>query len=107
VIVTPLVGRRTENVPHGLIHDWRGVIFIPGTNLDDVWAVVHAYNNYRTMYRPVVTFSKELASDENTQEFEMVWQYKVLFVSAAMEGRYHARDVMLDPYRRYSVADAV
>jgi hypothetical protein len=107
VIVAPVVGHGTESVPHGLVHDWRGAIFIPGATIDGLWAVVHDYNNYQRMYRPAVTSSKELACADDTQEFQMAWQRKVLFVSAAMEGRYHARDVMVDPYRRYSIADAV
>jgi hypothetical protein len=107
VIVTPVVGRGTESVPHGLVHDWRGAIFIPGATINDLWTVVHDYNDYQRMYRPVVTSSKELACAGDTQEFQMVWQRKVLFVSAALEGHYQARDIVVDPQRRYSVADAV
>ena len=37
----------------------------------------------------------------------MVWQLKILLVKAAMQGHYHAHDVMIDAYRGYSVAEAV
>jgi hypothetical protein len=44
-------------------------------------------------------------TDEN-QEFAMVWQRRVLFVNAAMEVPYLARDVALDARREYNVPDA-
>jgi hypothetical protein len=106
-IIAPVVGHGSENVPHGLIHDWIGGIFIHGATINDVWAVVHDYDNYERIYQPVVTSSKTLASADNTQEFQMTWQRKVLFVTAAMQGQYHARDVMLDEHRGFSAAEAL
>lgn len=107
VVVAPVVGHGTEGVPHGLIHDWIGAIFIPGVTIDSLQAVVHDYDNYRQMYQPVVTSSRSLSCADNSQEFQMVWQRKVLFVSAAIEGHYQAHEVMLDGHRGYSVAEAV
>jgi hypothetical protein len=107
VVIAPMVGRGAESVPHGLIHDWTGAIFIPGATLDSLSAVVHDYNEYQQIYRPVVTSSKTLACSDNSQEFQMVWQRKVMFVSAAVQGHYRAHDVMLDAYRGYNVAEAV
>ncbi len=107
VMTAPVVGHGAENVPDGLIHDWIGAIFIPGATIDSLWAAVHDYDNYREMYRPVVTSSRALACTDTSQDFQMVWQRKVLFVTAAVQGRYHAHDVMLDAHRGYSVAEAV
>jgi hypothetical protein len=107
VLIAPVVGSGTEGVPHGLIHDWIGAIFITGARVDDLWAVVHDYDNYQRMYRPVVTSAKTLACSDTSQEFQMVWQRKVLFVSAAMQGHYQAHDVMLDSHRGYSTAESV
>jgi len=106
VVVAPVVGQGTEGVPHGLVHDWIGAIFIPGATIDSVLVVVHDYDNYHQMYRPAVTSSRTLACTDTSQEFQMVWQRKVLFVSAAMQGHYQANDVMLDAHRSYSVAEA-
>jgi len=107
VVVAPVVGHGTEGVPHGLIHDWIGAIFIPGATVDSLWAVVHDYDNYQQVYRPVVTASKTLACTDNSQEFRMMWQRKVLFVSAAMQGHYQSHDVTLDTHKGYTVAEAV
>ena len=83
VAIGPGVGKGTENVLHGLVHDWIGTIFIPGATISDLWAVVHDYENYRRTYRPVVLSARTLACTDASQEFQMVWQRKVLFVSAA------------------------
>jgi hypothetical protein len=107
VVVAPRVGHGIEAVPHGLVHDWIGAIFIPGATADTLWAVLHDYDNYQQMYQPVVTSSRTLACTGTTQEFQMVWRRKVLFVSAAIEGHYQAHDVMLDPHRGYNLAEAV
>lgn len=106
-VIAPVVGRGSEAVPHGLVHDWIGAIFIPGATIDSVWSVVHDYDKYQQIYQPVVASSKTLACTDDGQDFQMVWQRKVLFVSAALEGHYRGRDVMLDAHRRYSVADTV
>jgi hypothetical protein len=107
VAIGPGVGNGTESVLHGLVHDWIGTVFIPGASISDLWAVVHDYENYRVMYRPVVSSARTLACTDASQEFQMVWQRKVLFVSAAIEGRYQARDVMLNAHRGYSIAESV
>lgn len=107
VVVAPVVRQGTEDVPTGLIHDWIGAIFIPGATIDSLLATVHDYDNYERVYRPVVSSSKTLGCTATSQEFLMVWQRRVLFISAAMQGRYRAREVMLDSHSGYSVADAV
>jgi hypothetical protein len=105
VLIAPAVGHGTVGVPHGLVHDWIGAIFIPGATIESLLAVVHDYDNYHRVYQPVVTSSRTVACTDTGQEFQMVWQSKLLFVSAAMQGRYQAHDVMLDAHRGYSIAE--
>ncbi len=107
VVLAPVAGHGTEGVSHGLVHDWIGAIFIPGATIDSLWSVVHNYDQYQHIYQPVVTSSRTLACTDTSQEFQMVWQSRVLFISAAMQGHYHAHEVMLDARRGYSVAEAV
>jgi hypothetical protein len=107
IVIAPVVGHGMEGVPNGLVHHWIGAVFIPGATIEGLLAVVHDYDNYERVYRPAVTSSQTLACSERSQEFQMVWQRKILFVSAAMQGRYHAHDVAIDAHRGYSVAEAV
>lgn len=106
IVVAPMVGRGTQSVQDGLIHDWIGVVFIPNATADGLYRVLHDYNGYKNIYKPVVTDSKTLACTGENQEFAMTWQRKVLFVNAAMEGHYMAHDIALDPRHGYNVADA-
>jgi hypothetical protein len=105
VVVAPVVKHGTQNIPNGLIHDWIGAVFIPKGTIEGLWAVVHDYNNYKEIYQPAVIDSKVLACTATEQEFSMIWQRRVMFVNAAMEGRYRAHDFMVDPRRGYNVAD--
>ncbi|MFB3852645.1 MAG: hypothetical protein ACE148_02340 [Vicinamibacterales bacterium] len=52
-------------VPGGLIHDWRGTVFIPGARLKDVLAVNQAYDDYARFHQ-VVLRSKAIAREEDT-----------------------------------------
>jgi hypothetical protein len=72
VVIAPVVGHGTVGVPNGLVHDWIGAVFIPNATLESLWAVVHDYENYQHMYRPVVTSSRTLACTGGKQEFLMV-----------------------------------
>ena len=106
IVVAPLAGRGTRDVPGGLIHDWIGAAFIPNATIEALQAVVHDYDRYKQIYKPVVTESKALACDTADQEFVMIWQRRVLFVNVAMRGQYEAHDVSVGPHRGYSVVDA-
>lgn len=106
VLVAPAIGRGTQSVPNGLIHDWIGAVFIPNAGLGTLMEVVHNYNRYKEIYRPVVTDSRVIDGGADEQQFAMVWQRHVLFVNAAMRGRYKAHDFTLDARRGYSFIDA-
>ena len=106
VVVEPMTGRGSEPVPEGLIHDWIGAIFIPNTTMRDVQEVAHDYDRYKNIYKPVVMDSHLLAASVDEQEFSMTWQHHVLFVNAAMQGRYRARDFLAGPGRGYSIVEA-
>jgi len=62
---TVVAERKIPNVPvpDGQIHDWLGVLFIPGADLTRVRAIMQDYDAYQRVYRPDVTDSKLLARD--------------------------------------------
>jgi len=106
IVVAPLVGRGTESVQGGLIHDWIGAVFIPNATIEGLYRVLHDYDRYKDIYKPVVADSKTLACTDEDQEFAMVWQRRVLFVNTAMEGHYRAHDIAIDDRRGLNIADA-
>jgi hypothetical protein len=106
IIVAPLVGRGTQSVPDGLIHDWIGTVFISHATMESLLNVVHDYDRYKDIYKPVVTDSRSLEAGGAEQEFSMAWKRHVLFVNDAMRGWYHAQDVIIDSHRGHSVVEA-
>lgn len=106
ILVAPLLGRGMQIVPNGLIHDWIGAVFIPNASVEGLLGVVHDYDRYKDIYKPVVTDSRSLNAGAAEQEFSMTWQRHVLFVNAAMRGHYRAHDVVVDSHRGYSIVDA-
>lgn len=53
-------------VPDGLIHDWSGVVFVPGVSLEQAVAFLQDYNNHWRTYGPDVRRSKLLEHSDNT-----------------------------------------
>jgi hypothetical protein len=105
VVVAPVTGHGTYPVPNGLIHDWIGAAFIPNATIHSLFRVVHDYNRYKEFYKPVVADSKVLSCSSDKQEFFMLWQRRVLFLNAALQGHYRAYDVAAGPQRGYSIAE--
>ena len=106
VVVAPAAGAGTQTVPNGLIHDWVGAAFIPNATIESLLAVLHDYNRYKEIYKPVVTDSPLIDAGGADQEFSMIWQHHAMFVNAAVRGRYRAHDFSIGPHRWYGVVDA-
>jgi hypothetical protein len=107
ILVAPVLEHGTQSVPNGLIHHWIGGLFIPGATIESLASVTQDFGKYKDFYRPVVTDSKVLDCTETGQRFSMVWQHKVLFINAAIQGEYQARGVKVDRRRGYDIADTV
>ncbi|MGB7865309.1 MAG: hypothetical protein WCF74_18115, partial [Candidatus Sulfotelmatobacter sp.] len=58
-------GHGPVKVPNGLIHDWIGASFIPGTTLEDVLALVQDYDNHKNFYKPEVMASRLISHRGN------------------------------------------
>lgn len=51
-------GRGPVKVPSGLIHDWIGAAWAPGTTLKSTLALIQDYDNHTNIYKPEVMASK-------------------------------------------------
>jgi hypothetical protein len=103
ILVAPVDGSGMRHVPDGLIHHWVGALFIPNATLAGVLAVAHDYGRYKEIYRPKVLDSSLLACGDGRQEYSMLWMNNVLFVNAALQSRYEARDFPVDGQRWYTI----
>jgi hypothetical protein len=71
VLVEPMNGKGDVDVPDGLIHDWMGAVFVPGTSLEKLLAMFQNYDNAKNIYKPEVVDSKLLAHSGNDFKFSM------------------------------------
>jgi len=51
-------GEDAARIPGGMIHDWEGMIFIPGAKLEQVLGVLQDYNKHSVYYAPDVESAK-------------------------------------------------
>ena len=58
ILVELCSSKRPLQVPDGLIHDWIGVICIPGTTVEKTLALLQNYDNHKNIYQPEVIGSK-------------------------------------------------
>jgi hypothetical protein len=58
-------GHGPVKVSHGLIHDWIGAAFIPGSTVKDVLALLQDYDNHKSVYQPEVVASSLIRHHDN------------------------------------------
>ncbi len=56
-------GQRPIQAPDGLIHDWIGAAFAPGTTVRKTLALIQDYDNHKNIYKPEVIDSKLIRRD--------------------------------------------
>lgn len=98
-------GHRTK-VPHGLIHDWVGVVFIPKATIADVFSVARDYDHYSEIYKPAVMEARGRGSDGGDDSYSMLLVQKVLFVTAAVQGEYQTQYTQIDAKHWYSISQS-
>ena len=65
VVAQLWAGDGPVKVPHGLIHDWSGAVFVPGATVAQTLALVQNYDNHKNIYKPEVIDSKLISRDGN------------------------------------------
>lgn len=109
ILAGPAVGSSgMQAVPHGLIHDWSGVVFIPGVTLAQVFAVLDDYGQYSQFYGPTVIDATLLCrtshgNKEDEDQFRVRYAQKLLFVSEVVDIEYDARRIRVDDSHWYSI----
>ena len=58
VLCEPRNPKGDLKIPQGLIHDWRGAVFLPNASLGEVLALLRDYNHHDKTYRPEVVSSR-------------------------------------------------
>jgi len=77
-------------VPDGQIHDWLGVLFIPGATIASARALMQDYDAYKRTYQPDITDSKLLSRDGD--KFRVFLRlYKHEFMTLIYDTEYDVR----------------
>lgn len=69
-------GTKSIDVPNGMIHDWRGVVWLPGVTLARVIALAQDYNHYPQVFTPAIRSSTLLSRDGDTFTFKQRFVFK-------------------------------
>ncbi len=62
------------DVPGGMIHDWEGIIFIPGVKIDDVLKILQDYDHQAIYYSPDV--EKARLESRNGNDFRVFLRFR-------------------------------
>lgn len=90
VVCEPAVRNGEIKLPHGLIHDWVGAVFIPNAGVDDVLSLIQDYDNHKNIYKPEVIDSKTLERRGDDFKVRMrVLKKKVITVVLETEHEAH------------------
>ena len=94
VVVQPVNASPDIKVTDGLIHDWVGCAFIPGTTLAGTLALVQNYDHHKDVYKPEVIDSRLIS--RQGQDFHIylrLLKKKVITVVLDTEHDVHYTDV--------------
>lgn len=85
-------------VPTGLIHDWIGAAFVPGTTVEDTLALIQDYDNHKNIYKPEVIDTRLISHHDNDfQIYLRLLKKKIITVVLDTDHDVHYRS--LDPSR--------
>jgi len=96
--VNALEDERPIEVPHGLIPDWQGVVFIPHATLEQTLAVVQNFDQYQEYFKPEIRHSRLLSRRGN--DFSISMQlYKKTLITVAIDADFDVQFERLGPNR--------
>ncbi len=96
VMVTPRESRGVHEIQGGLVHDWQGATFIPGTKLDDVLSFLRNYANHKNVFAPEVIDSKAVTSDTDRYKVYLRLRKKKV-ITVILNTEYDAQYERVDP----------
>ncbi len=105
IIVQPGGEDGILSVPGGLVHHWRGAIFIPGVTLDQVMSVSRAYTDYPKIFRPIIA-STVLSEEGDFFRVQFRIRESAGGMTATLDVRSSIRYVRVDARHAYDISSA-
>ena len=98
VLAESVTGKNPQEVQGGLVHDWIGSVFIPGTTLDKALQLVENYDHHKDVYKPEVIDSRLVSRDgDNFRIYLRLLKKKVITV--VLDTYYDVHYTQLDKTR--------
>jgi hypothetical protein len=107
IIISQMNRKRSASIPHGMVHDWVGALFIPKARLQDVFAVTRGYAKYPKWYAPTIVRAHLVSKSDGNERFAVDYLRKVLWVTATLRIEYDARYVQVNSSCWYSTAKSL
>ena len=104
IVISPAGNNGHTAVPHGIVTDWVGDVFVPNAKIGDVVAQLNDYDRYGQFFNPTVADAHLLSHAGDEYNFSMVLRQKVLFVTPVLDGDYKLQITKLDQRRWYTVS---
>jgi hypothetical protein len=101
IITWPIAEVNPIKVPHGLIHDWVGVVFIPGTTIAD--ALTTARGGF---FNPSIVRAKQTDSTGMIDHYTILTVTHTTFITAAVQGEYETIYIQIDPTHWDSISQS-
>jgi hypothetical protein len=103
--IAPMSRQIPRKVPHGLIHDWLGVGFVPDTKIDDVLLILRDYDHYKEIYRPGVIDSISRGTDGMKDLFYMRLVNKSVVSRTALDVECEVSSIRVDDQHWYGISN--
>jgi len=103
--IAPMSRDIPKKVPHGLIHDWLGVGFVPNARIEDILMVVRDYDHYKDMYRPGVLDSVSRGTDGTKDLFFMRLANRSVIAKTALDAECEVSYIRVDDQHWYGTSN--
>jgi hypothetical protein len=103
--IAPMTRDIPRKVPHGLIHDWIGVGFLPDTKIEDILTVVRDYDHYKDMYHPGVIDSMSRGTDGMKDLFFMRLANRSVVAKTALNAECEVSYIRVDDQHWYGISN--
>jgi hypothetical protein len=94
-------GNAEIRIPHGLVHHWVGVVFVPGATAQQAVAVMQDYDRHDEIFAPRISQSRVLSRSGDTFRFTMRFVITGV-LSAVLQTDQEARFFFPGPARAHS-----
>jgi hypothetical protein len=103
--IAPISRDIPKKVPHGLIHDWLGVGFVPNAKIEDILMVVRDFDHYKDMYHPGVLDSASRGTDGMKDLFFMRLANRSVVAKTALDAECEVSYIRVDDQHWYGISN--